>query len=134
MSDHHASHHAQAVLEAAFLLDRAGREKKAIAHYRKALSLGLPPELRCDAMVCLASSLETAGYPQAALRCLRRAKAEFDTCVAIDLFIASALQSCGRERQAVAVLAARLLRDAPKGDRVGRYARVLRRKLGVRTQ
>lgn len=64
-------------LEYGYMLDSLSREARAIAHYRKALALGLPPSDRVNCLVCLASSYRNRKRFGEALSAIEQAASEF---------------------------------------------------------
>jgi tetratricopeptide (TPR) repeat protein len=64
-------------LEYGYMLDSLSREARAIAHYTKALSLGLPPADRVTCLVCLASSYRNRKRFDEALSTIEQAAEEF---------------------------------------------------------
>jgi tetratricopeptide (TPR) repeat protein len=96
--------------------DSVGREELAVVNYRRALAGGLPGQLRRRATIQLASSLRNLGQHEEAVELLTAelARDSDDLDDAVRAFLALALTSAGREREAVSValtgLAAHLTR------------------------
>ena len=86
-------------------LDSSGHSDRAIPRYREALELGLDEEWRRQCVIQLASSLRNVGETAESVALLSeeqgRRSDELDDAVAA--FLALALTSAGREREAVAV-------------------------------
>jgi tetratricopeptide (TPR) repeat protein len=85
--------------------DSIGREEPAVAKYRRALAGGLPGQLRRRATIQLASSLRNLGQHEEAVDLLTAelARDSDDLDDAVRAFLALALTSAGREREAVSV-------------------------------
>jgi tetratricopeptide (TPR) repeat protein len=85
--------------------DSIGREEPAVAKYRRALAGGLPGRLRRQATIQLASTLRNLGQQDEAVALLTAelAKDSDDLDDAVRAFLALALTSAGREREAVSV-------------------------------
>jgi tetratricopeptide (TPR) repeat protein len=84
--------------------DRAGREAEAIPCYEEALSLGLPDPLRRQALVGLGSSYRNELRHRDAIALLESATVEYPEDAALRVFLALALWSGGREREAFAAM------------------------------
>ncbi len=117
-----------AAFELAGALDSTGREERAVAHYRRALDLGLDGGRRRRAVIQLASSLRNVGQAAegvALLRAEQEAGAdELDD--AVSAFLALALVDTGREREAVGIALAALVPHLPRYRRsLTNYAREL---------
>jgi tetratricopeptide (TPR) repeat protein len=91
---------ARARLEEAFAHDRAGREAEAIPCYEEALALGLDEAPRQQALLGLGSSLRNVRRHDDAVGVLRQAVAEYPGHGGLRFFLALALWSGGREREA----------------------------------
>jgi tetratricopeptide (TPR) repeat protein len=102
--------------------DSTGHPGRAVAHYRRALELGLSGRLRREAVIQLASSLRNLGEAADSERLLREERDagsdELDD--AVDAFRALALVDLGREREAVALALTAL------AGHMTRYGRSLR--------
>jgi tetratricopeptide (TPR) repeat protein len=85
--------------------DSIGREELAVAKYRRALAAGLPGQLHRQATIQLASSLRNLDRYEEAVELLTAelARDSDDLDDAIRAFLALALTSAGREREAVSV-------------------------------
>lgn len=96
--------------EEACAQDRAGREAEAIPCYEDALALGLTDPERPRALVGLGSSLRNVEGHDDAVAVLRGAVAAYPEHAALRFFLALALRSAGREREAFATMGA-IVRD-----------------------
>jgi thioredoxin-like negative regulator of GroEL len=103
--------------------DSAGREADAVAPYREALALGLPPDLDVQCRIQLASTLRNLGEHDQAVEMLRAVVAEHPDHRAARMFLALALVSDGQGPAAVHVLLDMLLTDPGPPEQ---YARSLR--------
>lgn len=103
-------HDATDILESAFALDRAGKERQAIPFYRQALRMGLSQSQTRDALTCLGSSLETVGELRAAIQVLQRARRMFPQDEVVTLFLALAHARAGQWDLACRQLADRLMK------------------------
>jgi len=92
--------------------DRAGREAEAILCYEEALSLGLPDVRRRQALLGLGSSYRNVLRHVDAIALLRDAVAEYPDDAALQVFLALALWSGSREREAMQALARVTLESA----------------------
>lgn len=99
--------------------DSAGREDQAIPLYEQALAAGLAGELRARCLLQLGSSLRNIGRTDQAVTLLQDARREFPTFRPLRAFLALALHSAGRDREALREL---LETIADEGD----YERSLR--------
>lgn len=95
--------------------DRAGREEEAIPCYEEALSLGLPDPVRRQALLGLGSSYRNVLRHADAIAVLEGAVAEFPDDPALQVFLALALWSGGREREAFASMGQVVLEHADLG-------------------
>ena len=84
--------------------DRAGREEDAIPCYVEALELGLGDPWRQQALLGLGSSYRNVLRHADAISVLSDATAEYPDDDALRVFLALALWSGGREREAFALL------------------------------
>jgi thioredoxin-like negative regulator of GroEL len=102
--------------ERASAFDSTGREDEAVPLYRAALAGGLDEPIRRQAVIQLASTLRNVGAADEAVRLLAAEAADtgdgFDT--AVRAFLALALTSAGREREAVAVAIGALATHVPR--------------------
>ena len=103
--------------------DSAGREAEAVAPYREAIELGLPPDLDVQAHIQLASTLRNLGQTQESVAMLRGVVAREPTHRAARMFLSLALLSDGQPGSAVHELLDLLLTDPGPPER---YARSLR--------
>jgi tetratricopeptide (TPR) repeat protein len=99
--------------------DSAGREDQAIPLYEQALAAGLAGELRARCLLQLGSSLRNVGHAEEAVTLLQNARREFPAFRPLRAFLALALHSAGRDRDALREL---LEAIADEGD----YERSLR--------
>lgn len=105
--------------ELASAYDSTGHPDRAVPLYRQALSLGLTGIRRRRAVIQLASSLRNLGRPAESVELLRTERSagsdELDDAVAA--FLALALTSVGREREAVSVALTALAPHLPRYQR-----------------
>src|SRR5262245_4811917 len=99
--------------------DSAGREEQAIPLYQQALAAGLAGELRARCLLQLGSSLRNVDRVDHAVALLQDARREFPDFRPLRAFLALALHSAGRDREALREL---LETIADEGD----YERSLR--------
>lgn len=100
-----------ALFEQASALDEAGREEEAVEPYRRALELGLPPGTALAARIQLASTLRNVGRADEAVGILEAVLRERPEHRAARMFLALALHSAGRPREALHELLDLLLTD-----------------------
>jgi tetratricopeptide (TPR) repeat protein len=81
--------------------DSAGREDQAIPLYEQALAAGLAGELRARCLLQLGSSLRNVGRIDEAVACLQDARREYPAFRPLRGFLALALHSAGRDREAL---------------------------------
>lgn len=81
--------------------DSAGREEQAIPLYERALAAGLTGELRARCLLQLGSSLRNVGRVEEAVTLLENARREFSKFRPLRAFLALALHSAGRDREAL---------------------------------
>ncbi|HET7568138.1 MAG TPA: tetratricopeptide repeat protein [Gaiellaceae bacterium] len=81
--------------------DSAGREEEAIPLYEQALAAGLAGELRARCLLQLGSSLRNVGRVDDAVALLAEARREFPDFRPLRAFLALALHSAGRDREAL---------------------------------
>jgi tetratricopeptide (TPR) repeat protein len=81
--------------------DSAGREEQAIPLYQQALAAGLTGEVRARCLLQLGSSLRNVGRIDEAVALLQDARREFPEFRALRAFLALALHSAGRDREAL---------------------------------
>lgn len=99
--------------------DSAGREDQAIPLYEQALAAGLSGELRARCLLQLGSSLRNVGRVDEAVTLLDAARREFPDFRPLRAFLALALHSAGRDREALRELLETIADE-------GEYARSLR--------
>jgi tetratricopeptide (TPR) repeat protein len=117
---------ARAELERAFALDREGREREALAHYRAALAgAGLEPGERAQGLLGLGSTLRALGEHEEAVEVLTSARAEFPGERMFEPFLALALHNVGRHAEAMELLLTCLV-ETSADEGVQRYSRALR--------
>jgi tetratricopeptide (TPR) repeat protein len=97
-------------LQYAFALDRMSREARAIHHYTRALSLGLPSNDRADCLICLASSYRNKKRHAAALSTIEQAVREFPNNEVVVFFHALILSDVGRAHEGLALVGEMSLR------------------------
>ncbi|SFQ20255.1 Tetratrico peptide repeat-containing protein [Amycolatopsis arida] len=108
--------------------DSTDQPDQAVERYRRALANGLSGSLRRQAVIQLASSLRNLGQAEESVRLLTeeldRGSDELDD--AVRAFLALALTSAGREREAVSVALTALVPHLPRYQRsLTDYAREL---------
>jgi hypothetical protein len=108
-----------ALFERACAFDSTGHPDRAVERYRQALEGGLTGVRRRRATIQLASSLRNLGHPEESVALLT---AELDAGSdelddAVRAFLALALTSVGREREAVAVALTALAAHLPRYNR-----------------
>src|SRR5262245_11612950 len=81
--------------------DSAGREEQAIPLYEQAVEAGLAGELRQRCLLQLGSSLRNVGRVDEAVALLQAARREFPDFRPLRAFLALALHSAGRDRDAL---------------------------------
>ena len=99
--------------------DSAGREAEAIPLYEQALAAGLSGEQRARCLLQLGSSLRNVGRFDDAVALLQDARREFPAFRPLRGFLALALHSAGRDRDALRELLEALADE-------GEYERALR--------
>jgi catechol 2,3-dioxygenase-like lactoylglutathione lyase family enzyme len=97
--------------------DSAGREEEAIPPYEQALAAGLAGELRARCLLQLGSSLRNVGRLDEAVSLLQSARSEFPEFRPLRAFLALALHSAGRDREALRVLLEESRTRASTSDR-----------------
>jgi predicted Zn-dependent protease len=97
--------------------DAAGRESEAVAPYREAIELGLPPDLDLQARIQLASTLRNLGQHGEAVAMLRDVVALHPHHRAARMFLALALASDGQATAGVHELLDLLLTDPGPPER-----------------
>jgi len=119
---------ALALFERGGARDSVGRPEAAVPLYRAALALGLPSELQRRATIQMASSIRNLGDPEESLRLLteERARVSDDLDDAVAVFLALALSSLGRDREALSITIGALASHLPRyGRSSANYARDL---------
>lgn len=97
--------------ELASTLDRLDREGEAIPRYRRAIALGLAGDDLARAFLQLGSSLRNIGEHAEAVCVLAEGRARFPDHAPTRVFLALALHSVGKCREAVAELLELALRE-----------------------
>ena len=121
-------HDAIGLFEQASAFDSTGHPDLAVASYRQALERGLSGQRRRRAVIQLASSLRNLGHAEESVALLT---AELDAGSddlddAVRAFLALALTSVGRDREAVSVALTALAAHLPRYNRsLAAYAREL---------
>jgi tetratricopeptide (TPR) repeat protein len=92
--------------------DRAGREAESIPCYEEALALGLGEPQRPMALLGLGSSLRNVRRHREAVEVLAGAAADYPDHAGLRFFLALALRSAGRERDAFRTLGRIVLDEA----------------------
>jgi hypothetical protein len=116
------------LFEQASAFDSTGHPDLAVASYRQALEHGLSGQRRRRAVIQLASSLRNLGHAEESVALLT---AELDAGSddlddAVRAFLALALTSAGRDREAVSVALTALVAHLPRYNRsLAAYAREL---------
>jgi hypothetical protein len=113
---------AVAAYERGSAFDSTGHPDRAVPLYREALSLGLGEDRRRQCVIQMASSLRNLGEAEEAVALLsaERGRRSDELDDAVSAFLALALTSAGREREAVRVALERL------ATHMSRYQRSLR--------
>ncbi len=99
-------------LASALRHDKAGRESKAVPHYRQALELGLDSADQRIALICLASSYRNLAQLDEALAVITKARRAFPHDAVVDGFAALILLDAGQPQRAVRVLGLALCEHA----------------------
>jgi Flp pilus assembly protein TadD len=94
----------RAHFELAGTYDYVGREAEAVAPYRRAMELGLIGDDVPRWYVQLGSTLRNVGETEEAVRLLSDGQERFPDDAAIRVFLALALHSAGRDREALVAL------------------------------
>ncbi len=121
-------HDAIGLFEQASAFDSTGHPDLAVARYRQALERGLSGQRRRRAVIQLASSLRNLGHAEESVALLT---AELDAGSddlddAVRAFLALALTSVGRDREAVSLALTALAAHLPRYNRsLAAYAREL---------
>ena len=115
----------RALLAYAGALDFAGLEAEAVPAYEQALAAGLDGADLRRAMVQYGSTLRNLDRDDDALAVLLQADGQFPGDASVQAFLALALSSAGRDREAVQLLL-NLALDRIDADDLPRYQRALR--------
>lgn len=116
---------ARAELERAFSVDRDGREREALDHYRAALAGGgLEPGERASGLLGLGSTLRALGEHEEAVEVLSSAREEFPDERMFEPFLALALHNVGRHAEAIELLLT-CLAETSADEGVRRYRQAL---------
>lgn len=100
---------ARAAYEYASALDFAGAEDAAASEYERTFALGIPPQIRHEALIQYGSTLRNVGRHAEAVATLRGACRERPDDPAAAAFLALALAGTDRSVDAVALLLRQLL-------------------------
>ena len=117
-----------AAFERAGAFDSTGHSDRAVPLYREALERGLDAQRRRRAVIQLASSLRNLGQADESVELLRaeRDAGSDELDDAVSAFLALALSSTGREREAAGIALAALAPHLPRYQRsLANYAREL---------
>lgn len=109
----------------AWLCDAQGLERRAVAHYEKALAGELPPDERRGALLGLGSTYRTLGEYERAAERLRQGLEAFPAALEFELFYAMTLYNLGRSREAVSLLL-QLIADHLPEDKLAGYQPAVR--------
>lgn len=115
---------AEARLEAAYGLDRAGEERRAFVHYEAVHRLGVPAHEHRHFTVGYGSTLRNIGRHDEAVAVFARAVADDPDYPPFAAFLALALHTAGRSQDALATLL-RCALDAARPDAFDGYERAL---------
>ena len=121
-------HDAIGLFEQASAFDSTGHPDLAVASYRQALERGLSGQRRRRAVIQLASSLRNLGHAEVSVALLTAVldAGSDDLDDAVRAFLALALTSVGRDREAVSVALTALAAHLPRYNRsLAAYAREL---------
>ncbi|PCC73512.1 Tetratrico peptide repeat-containing protein [Nannocystis exedens] len=113
-----------AQIEAAYGLDRAGEEQRALVHYEAARRLGVPASEHRHFTVGYGSTLRNVGRHEDSVAVFAEAAARHPDYPPFAAFLALALESAGRPREALATLLRLTLQVAPH-DAFDGYERAL---------
>jgi tetratricopeptide (TPR) repeat protein len=109
----------------AWTLDSLGREREALPHYEKAISLGLPPNEQSGALIGLGSTLRNLGHLDRAADVLESGQTQFPDHPEFAAFLALVRHDQGRHRDAVQLALTTLL-DTSEDPGITTYQRALR--------
>ena len=115
----------RAYFEYAGSFDSAGKEAEAIPLYRKAIEMGLSGEYLPQVYVQLGSSLRNIQAHDEAVSTLEAGCKQFPENAALRVFLAYALESAGRSRDALTVLHELAIQHIQTPD-MERYKRAIR--------
>lgn len=116
---------ARAHFEYAGAFDSAGRESEAIPHYRHSMEIGLSGDYLQRVYLQLGSSLRNIAAHDEAVEVLREGCAKFPNDAALRVFLAFALESAGRGRDAITELLELAIREIQTAE-MKDYARAIR--------
>ena len=112
-------------LQRAFALDREGREREAVGHYRRALAgESLGTDERRGGLLGLGSTLRALGEYEEAVAVLSAARVEFPADRMFEPFLALALYNVGRHAEAVELLVT-CLAETTADEGIAGYRRAL---------
>ena len=110
---------------AAWARDAQGLEGDAIVHYEKALELGLSGDNLRSALLGAGSTYRNLGQFNLAEQTLRHGIREYGDISEFSAFLALALYSAGKSKEAISILL-KLLADTASDIHIKRYDRALR--------
>lgn len=105
--------------------DSAGHEHEAIPHYRKAIAMGLSGEYLPKVYLQMGSSLRNIGAHNEAVAALDEGCQQFPEFHALKVFKALALESAGRNHEALTTLFELVITGIQTAD-MQRYTRAIR--------
>lgn len=101
-------------LEIGLTLDAMSREVEAVPYYERALAIGLSPEKRRVALLCLGSSLRNIGEIDKSLQVLKDGMEEFPDHIGIRCFYALTQYSAGEQAKCVQTLMDAIIHLSPE--------------------
>ena len=113
-------------LQLAWSLEVTGKHVEALAHYEKALMLGIPaPSEHANALIGLGNCQRLAGQPSQAIETLRTGTTLFPENREFEAYLALALHAAGRYAEAVRTLVTVLV-ETSEDNGIRAYQRSLR--------
>ena len=122
-------HVAEIAFQIAWTLDTLDRPAEAVAHYERALALGLEPNEHANALVGLGNCLRLAGQGDRAVEVLDKARARFPDNAEFAAYLALALHDTGRHAEALRTLMDAML-DTTEDIGLTAHQRALRYQAG----
>ncbi|MBI2513077.1 MAG: tetratricopeptide repeat protein [Opitutae bacterium] len=119
---------AEIAYQLAWTCDTLGRHEQAVAHYEKAVALGLPPNELSNALIGLGSTFRALGQLDRSAEVLRSGKLQFPDNREFDVFLALTLHAQGQHAAALA-LALETLVDTTEDPGLTAYGRSIRHAL-----